>query len=81
MLDGLRSTFYASSGRLGRDAFIEALLCAVYDDGGGGGGEHVARAPGVDSPSVATRQLDDATNTTVDRERENKTSVLRVRYI
>lgn len=36
VLDRLRSTFHESSGRLGRDAFIEALLCAVNDSGGGG---------------------------------------------
>lgn len=54
MLDGIRSTFHSSGGRLGRDAFIEALLCAVVDNGGGGDGdgEHEARTPNIVSQSA-----------------------------
>lgn len=50
VLDELRSTFHESNGRLGKDAFIEALLCAVYDNGGGSSnGERAGRTPNVDS--------------------------------
>ena len=60
-LDRLQSVFQTSNGWLGRDAFIEALLCAVCaGNGGGGDGDNAAGAPNTSS-SFAERQRGDDT--------------------
>lgn len=55
MLDGLRSIFHSSGGRLDRDAFIEALLRAAYDNGGDG--KHAQTLSSQTTATIRTKCL------------------------